>query len=133
MNLPVAAQEALAQFSAPMSWEQRTRLLMQWGSKLSPLTDGERIPEHQVQGCESRVWLVVDQTEPYCCFRVDSDARLLRGLLALLLGRLNGLTRSEIEAVDWIDWFTQLGLSKQLSSSRTNGLNAVLKAILGFF
>jgi cysteine desulfuration protein SufE len=59
-------------------------------------------------------------------FQVASEARLLRGLLALLLLRIEGLDAEQITAVDATDWFAQLGLSRQLSPSRSNGLNAVL-------
>ncbi|WP_147474713.1 SufE family protein, partial [Pseudomonas savastanoi] len=55
------------------------------------------------------------------------DARLIRGLVALLLARVNGLSAPELEAVDLSDWFDQLGLGRQLSPSRSNGLNAVLQ------
>lgn len=129
MSLPPAAQEALTQFNQPQSWEQRVRLLMQWGNRLVPLTESERTPAHQVMGCESRVWLIADPlTEQQCChFRADSESRLLRGLLALLLVRVNGLSMEELAPLDLPDWFQQLGLARQLSPSRTNGLNAVLQ------
>ncbi|MNR46816.1 Cysteine desulfuration protein SufE [compost metagenome] len=60
-------------------------------------------------------------------FRAASDARLLRGLLAVLLVRVNGLPSEELAGIDLADWFNQLGLARQLSPSRSNGLNAVLK------
>ncbi|MNR40343.1 Cysteine desulfuration protein SufE [compost metagenome] len=60
-------------------------------------------------------------------FQASSDARLLRGLLALLLVRVNGLPGEELEQLDLATWFNQLGLGRQLSPSRSNGLNAVLQ------
>lgn len=60
-------------------------------------------------------------------FAASSDARLIRGLVALLLARVNSLSAAELQAVDLPGWFEQLGLSRQLSPSRSNGLNAVLQ------
>ncbi|MGE6244332.1 SufE family protein [Ectopseudomonas guguanensis] len=127
MSLPVAAQEALEAFAACSGWEQRARLLMQWGERLVPLSDAERIDENRVHGCESLVWLVAERRDGRLHFRARSDARLLRGLLAVLLVRVEGLPRAELVSVDLVDWFEQLGLQRQLSPSRSNGLNAVLQ------
>lgn len=127
MSLPVAAQEALEAFTACPSWEQRARLLMQWGERLQPLSDAERTDEHRVHGCESLVWLVAERRGKHLHFRASSDARLLRGLLAVLLARVEGLSDEQLASLDLADWFAQLGLQRQLSPSRSNGLNAVLQ------
>ncbi|MFR0689864.1 SufE family protein [Enterobacterales bacterium AE_CKDN230030158-1A_HGKHYDSX7] len=127
MSLPCAAAEALQAFTALHGWEQRARLLMQWGERLEPLSEAERSDTQRVQGCESNVWLVADGRDGHWHFRAYSDARLLRGLLALLLVRVEGLSANELAAIDLPDWFNQLGLGRQLSPSRSNGLNAVLK------
>jgi len=127
MSLPANAQLALEAFGACPGWEQRARLLMQWGERLEPLDDDERQPSNQVHGCESLVWLVADPQAGHWHFRATSEARLLRGLLAVLLARVDGLATSELQTLDLADWFNQLGLSRQLSPSRSNGLNAVLQ------
>jgi cysteine desulfuration protein SufE len=126
MSLPASAQIALQAFSACSGWEQRARLLMQWGEQLTALSDAERCEANRVQGCESQVWLLAEQNGAHWQFRASSDARLLRGLLALLLARVNGLAQTELAQLDLPDWFTQLGLARQLSPSRSNGLQAVL-------
>ena len=126
MSLPVRAQTALQAFSACPGWEQRARLLMQWGDQLTPLSDAERCEANRVQGCESQVWLLAEHDDAHWQFRAGSDARLLRGLLALLLARVNDLPASELAQLDLPDWFTQLGLARHLSPSRSNGLQAVL-------
>lgn len=126
MSLPASAQQALLAFSEQASWEQRARLLMQWGERLAPLTDSERCAANQVHGCASAVWLVADRTQQCWQLRAGSEARLLRGLLALLLARIEGLAGAEVAAVDLNQWFSDLGLQRQLSPSRSNGLNAVL-------
>lgn len=127
MSLPSAAQEVLGAFQQAGSWEQRARLLMQWGERLAPLLDVERNDTQRVHGCESQVWLVAEVQDDHWQFRATSDARLIRGLLAVLLARVNGLNSSELQALDLADWFAQLGLARQLSPSRSNGLNAVLQ------
>lgn len=127
MTLPTAAQEALDAFTACPGWEQRARLLMQWGDQLAPLSDEERTDDNLVHGCESKVWLTGEVSDNAWLFRAASDARLIRGLVALLLARVNGLSERELAAVDLPDWFNRLGLARQLSPSRSNGLNAVLQ------
>ncbi|KTC09317.1 SufE family protein [Pseudomonas syringae] len=127
MSLPPLAQTALDSFSRPQGWEQRARLLMQWGDQLASLSDEERTDDNLVHGCESKVWLTGEVSDDAWLFRAGSDARLVRGLVALLLARVNGLSEQELAAVDLPDWFNQLGLARQLSPSRSNGLNAVLQ------
>ena len=127
MTLPDAARTALETFGASLSWAQRARLLMQWGDRLPAIADDEKTDEHLVDGCESKVWLLANVIDGHWQFRAASDARLIRGLVALLLARVNGLTAEELQQIDLPDWFNQLGLSRQLSPSRSNGLNAVLQ------
>lgn len=125
-DLSAAAQQALTEFQDCGLWEQRARLLLQWGAQLEELPEAQRVADNLVHGCETRVWLVLDQQTQPLRFQVASEARLLRGLLAVLLVRIDGLNAQQITKVDIVDWFNQLGLSRQLSPSRSNGLNAVL-------
>lgn len=127
MSLPAAACEALEAFAQCPGWEQRARLLLQWSERLEPLGEEERCEAHRVHGCESQVWLLGEWQDGRWHFRAGSDARLLRGLLAVLLARVEGLTVEELLTVDLPDWFARLGLSRHLSPSRSNGLNAVLQ------
>jgi cysteine desulfuration protein SufE len=127
MTLPADAITALVTFQEAASWEQRARLLMQWGDRLPPLSDVDKVEANRVHGCESQVWLVGTLQDGHWQFSASSDARLIRGLVALLLARVNGLSAVELQQVDLADWFNQLGLGRQLSQSRSNGLNAVLQ------
>ena len=127
MSLPADARVALQAFQAVGSWEHRARLLMQWGERLPALAAEDKVEANLVQGCESLVWLVGCLRDGHWQFAASSDARLIRGLVALLLARVNGLSPEALQAVDLPDWFNQLGLSRQLSPSRSNGLNAVLQ------
>lgn len=127
MSLPEQAATALEAFQAVGGWEQRARLLMQWGERLPALADADKVDANLVHGCESLVWLVGRLQDGHWRFAASSDARMIRGLVALLLVRVNGLSAAELQAVDLPEWFNQLGLSRQLSPSRSNGLNAVLQ------
>ena len=127
MSLPADAATALETFQAAAGWEQRARLLMQWGDRLPVLSDVDKVEANRVHGCESQVWLVGALQDGHWQFCASSDARLIRGLVALLLARVNGLSAAELQQVDLPEWFSQLGLSRQLSPSRSNGLNAVLQ------
>ncbi|CRM03890.1 MULTISPECIES: SufE family protein [Pseudomonas] len=127
MSLPTDATAALEAFQAVGGWEQRARLLMQWGEQLPVLADADKVDANLVHGCESLVWLVGHLQDGHWQFAASSDARMIRGLVALLLARVNGLATDQLQAVDLPDWFNQLGLSRQLSPSRSNGLNAVLQ------
>lgn len=127
MNLPADAVIALETFQNAAGWEQRARLLMQWGERLPKLADEQMCEANRVHGCESQVWLVGELRDGHWLFNANSDARLIRGLVALLLARVNGLSAAELQQVDLPDWFNQLGLGRQLSESRSNGLNAVLQ------
>ncbi|WP_130872017.1 SufE family protein [Pseudomonas bubulae] len=126
MTLPADAQAALDSFEHCTGWEQRARLLMQWGQRLPELGEADKTDANRVHGCESQMWLVGKQVDGQWQFAASSEARLIRGLVALLLVRVNGLTTQELLQVDLPGWFEQLGLSRQLSPSRSNGLNAVL-------
>jgi cysteine desulfuration protein SufE len=127
MSLPADAVAALEVFQNAAGWEQRARLLMQWGDRLPALSDVDKVEANRVHGCESQVWLMGALDDGHWQFAASSDARLIRGLVALLLARVNGLSAVELQQVDLPDWFNQLGLSRQLSPSRSNGLNAVLQ------
>ena len=127
MSLPPAAAEALHTFQNAAGWEQRARLLMQFGDRLPPLDDADKNDANRVHGCESQVWLLGLLNDGHWQFSASSDARMIRGLVALLLLRVNGLSAAELQQVDLPDWFNELGLSRQLSPSRSNGLNAVLQ------
>ncbi|AVH37293.1 Fe-S metabolism protein SufE [Pseudomonas monteilii] len=127
MSMPEQARQALEAFEQSKGWEQRARLLMHWGERLEPLDDAEKTDANRVHGCESLVWLVAEHVDGLWRFKASSDARLLRGLLALLLVRVQGLPSEELVGLDLRDWFTQLGLERQLSPSRSNGLHAVLQ------
>ncbi|MCL1059963.1 SufE family protein [Shewanella gelidimarina] len=111
------------------NWQERYRQIMLLGKTLPKLQDELRNESAQVKGCESNAWLHHCEIEGKHYFVADSDARIVKGLIALLLIACNGKTSAEIALFDPNPYFKQLGLEGQLSPSRTNGLLALAKAI----
>ena len=111
-------------------WEERYRHVIDLGRTLAPLTDQERSDENRVRGCASQVWLVTEAAAAGDLqFRGDSDAHIVRGLIALLLRLYSGRPKDEILAFDAADGFARLGLSGALSSQRSNGLKSMVERI----
>ena len=127
MSLPADARVALQAFQAVGSWEQRARLLMQWGERLPALAAEDKVDANLVQGCESLVWLVGCLRDDHWQFAASSDARLIRGLVALLLARVNGLSAEALQGCVPRGWANPVGPSQKLSAVRSKGLNAVLQ------
>jgi cysteine desulfuration protein SufE len=129
---PVEAElaELAAEFEVLGDWEERYRYVIDLGKDLAPLTDAERSDANKVRGCASQVWLV---TEPRpngtVRFRGDSDAHIVRGLIAILLRLYSGRTPAEIAAFDAEAAFETLGLKGALSQQRSNGLASMVARI----
>src|SRR5665213_923396 len=109
-------------------WEERYRYVIDLGRELAPLSDAERSDANKVRGCASQVWLV---TEPHpggrLAFRGDSDAHIVRGLIAILLRLYAGRPAAEMLAFDAREAFERLGLSGALSAQRSNGLFSMVE------
>jgi cysteine desulfuration protein SufE len=111
-------------------WEERYRYVIELGRELAPLSDVERGEANKVRGCASQVWLVTEpQSDGRLKFRGDSDAHIVRGLIALLLRLYSGRDPAEILAFDAKAGFTQLGLAGALSAQRSNGLASMVARI----
>lgn len=111
-------------------WEERYRYIIELGRALEPLSEAEHDDAHKVRGCASQVWLVVErQADGRLVFRGDSDAHIVRGLVAILLRLFSGRTAQEIMTFDAKAAVTRLGLADALSSQRANGLAAMVERI----
>ncbi len=119
--------DLVAEFDVLGDWEEQIRYVIDLGKGLAPLSDKERNDENRVRGCASQVWLV---TEPgdgdRLVFRGDSDAHMVRGLIAVMLRLYSGRTRQEITEFDIKAALTRLGLDGALSAQRSNGLAAMI-------
>ena len=111
-------------------WEERYRYVIDLGKALAPLTDAERSEPNKVRGCASQVWLVTEpQADGSLRFRGDSDAHIVRGLIAILLRLYSGRAPAEILAFDAKAAFDRLGLAGALSAQRSNGLASMVARI----
>jgi cysteine desulfuration protein SufE len=122
--------ELSAEFEVLGDWEERYRYVIDLGRDLAPLTDAERSDANKVRGCASQVWLVTEpQADGTVKFRGDSDAHIVRGLIAILLRLFSGRRPTEIVAFDAPAAFEALGLKGALSQQRSNGLASMLARI----
>ncbi|WP_374656963.1 SufE family protein [Phenylobacterium sp.] len=111
-------------------WEERYRYVIELGRELAPLADAERNEANKVRGCASQVWLVTEpQADGTVVFRGDSDAHIVRGLIAVLLRLFSGKTPQAISAFDVKAAFDKLGLAGHLSAQRSNGLASMATRI----
>ena len=129
-SIDAAVDELADELDLLGDWEQRYRHLIDLGRDLEPLSEAEHSDEHKVRGCASHVWLVASRDEAgRLHFRGDSDAHIVRGLIAVLLGFYNGRSAGEILAFDARAAFERLGLTGALSRQRSNGLFSMIERI----
>jgi cysteine desulfuration protein SufE len=125
-----ALSELADEFELLGDWEERYRYVIDLGRELAPLSDAERSDLNKVRGCASQVWLVTEpQADGTVRFRGDSDAHIVRGLIAILLRLFSGRRPAEILAFDAKAAFEGLGLTGALSSQRSNGLASMVARI----
>ncbi|WP_108815042.1 SufE family protein [Loktanella sp. Alg231-35] len=110
-------------------WEDRYRHVIDMGKAMDPLEDALRVPATKVDGCASQVWLVPKIENGTFTFRGESDAMIVRGLIAVLLALYNGQPVSEIARIDAAAELGRLGLNDHLSAQRSNGLRAMVERI----
>ncbi|WP_434661730.1 cysteine desulfurase sulfur acceptor subunit CsdE [Klebsiella sp. MISC125] len=125
-------EEVLRQTFAPLTqWEDKYRQLILLGKQLPALPDDLKARAKEIAGCENRVWLgyFID-AEGKLHFYGDSEGRIVRGMLAVLLTAIEGKNAGELLARDPLTLFDELGLRGQLSASRSQGLNALSEAVL---
>ncbi len=130
MAIDDALAELKDEFELLGDWEERYRYVIELGKDLAPLSDAERTEANKVRGCASQVWLVTEpQADGTLTFRGDSDAHIVRGLIAVVLRLYSGRAPAEIVGFDAKAAFEQLGLSGALSSQRSNGLASMVARI----
>lgn len=114
-------------------WTERYRYLIELGKSLPPMTDDERVPANKVDGCMSQVWLVAEDGagSGTVRFRADSDAFIVKGLIAVLLSMFSDRSPAAILETDEQATFEALGLAGHLSMGRRNGLESMVKHVKG--
>ena len=130
MSIESAVEELETEFEMLGDWEERYRHVIDLGRGLAPLTAAERGDANKVRGCASQVWLVTAHApDGRLHFRGDSDAHIVRGLIAILLRLYSGRTPAEILGLDARAAFDRLDLTGHLSSQRSNGLFSMTERI----
>ncbi|MFC4668306.1 SufE family protein [Seohaeicola nanhaiensis] len=128
--MATAAFEAIAEdFEFLEDWEDRYRYVIEQGKAMEPLPDALKVPATKVDGCASQVWLHPVIESGTFRFDGDSDALIVRGLIALLRALYNDMPVSEVGAVDARAELGRLGLHDHLSAQRSNGLRAMIERI----
>ena len=129
-SIDAELDELADEFDLLGDWEERYRHIIDLGRGLDPLTDAERIEANRVRGCASQVWLVTEpRGDEGLGFRGDSDAHIVRGLIAVVLRLLSGRRAEEITRFDAKAAFARLGLDGALSTQRSNGLASMVERI----
>jgi cysteine desulfuration protein SufE len=126
--------EIIDNFSLLDEWDDRYRYVIELGRGLAPLSERDRTEANKVQGCASQVWLATtvrpDGTAgPVLTFSGDSDAHIVRGLIAILFALFSGKPADEILSADAIALFERLGLREHLTPQRSNGFRSMVERI----
>lgn len=126
MTINETQQEIIDEFSEVDDWMDRYAMIIDLGNALPPIDEKYKTPEHLIEGCQSRVWLNAEEKDGKVLFSADSDAIIVKGIIALLIRVLNGHTPAEILASD-LHFIDAIGLAENLSPTRSNGLLAMVK------
>jgi len=129
----MTVEELIDNFELFDDWEDRYRYVIDLGKKLPPMPEEEMVEENKVRGCMSQVWLVSEldrnATPPVIRFRADSDAFIVKGLIAILMELYQGKTPDRILDLDALDVMAKIGLDQHLSPNRRNGLVSMVQRI----
>ena len=110
-------------------WEDRYRYVIDQGKSMAPLEEALKVPATKVEGCASQVWLHPKIEDGVFSFDGESDAMIVRGLIAVLRALYNGLPVADVPNVDAAGEMARLGLNEHLSAQRSNGLRAMIERI----
>ena len=126
MTINEAQDEVIAEFSDFDDWMDRYQLLIDLGNEQAPLDEKYKTDQNLIEGCQSRVWLQADEVDGRLVFQAESDALIVKGIIALLIKVLSGHTPDEILNAD-LYFIDRIGLREHLSPTRSNGLLAMVK------
>ncbi|MFW2544080.1 SufE family protein [Primorskyibacter sp. 2E107] len=124
-----AFEEVVEDFEFLDDWEDRYRMVIEMGKAMDPLPDALKVPATKVDGCASQVWLHPQIDDGVYHFQGESDAMIVRGLIALLHRLYDGVPVAEVAQIDARGELGRLGLHDHLSAQRSNGLRAMIERI----
>lgn len=128
MTINEAQDEVIEEFSDFTDWMDKYQLLIDLGNEQQPLDPKYKTEDNLIDGCQSRVWLQADYRDGKIYFTAESDALIVKGIIALLIRVLSGHTPQEILDAD-LYFIDRIGLKDHLSPTRSNGLLAMVKQI----
>ena len=131
MTINEIQDEIIEEFSGFDDWMDKYQLLIDLGNEQEPLEDQYKKEQNLIDGCQSRVWLVADFSDGKICFQAESDALIVKGIVALLIRVLSGHTPQEILDAD-LYFIEEIGLKEHLSPTRSNGLVAMVKQMRSY-
>ena len=126
MTINEMQDEVIAEFSDFDDWMDRYQLLIDLGNEQQPLDEKYKTDQNLIEGCQSRVWLQADERDDKLIFQAESDALIVKGIIALLIKVLSGHTPDEILGAD-LYFIDRIGLKEHLSPTRSNGLLSMVK------
>ena len=121
--------ELIENFAFFDSWEEKYQYVIDLGQTLEPLAEKYKTEEWKVKGCQSQVWLLPQFNDDKIHFYGDSDAILVKGIIAIVLMIYNDKTAAEIKSIDVAEIFAKLGLEENLTPSRRNGMMSMVEKI----
>ena len=129
MTIEERQDEIIEEFTELDDWMDRYQLLIDMGSGMEPLAEEKKTEQNLIDGCQSRVWLHASKSDDGTLhFEADSDALIVKGIISLLIGILDGQTPQDILDAD-LYFIDRIGLREHLSPTRSNGLVAMVKRI----
>lgn len=131
MTLVEKQQQIIENYAIIDDPQERLAAVVDDARKMPPLTEGDRTEANRVKGCVSQAWIVAGLRDDRCSFRADADSSLVRGLLKLICDLYTGATPAEVATVEPL-LFEELGLARNLSPTRLNGLRSVRAKIREF-
>ena len=128
MSLEEKKQQVIEDFSLFEEWLDKYEYLIELGKGLEPFPEEKKTEDRLIKGCQSRVWLDVEERDGRLFFTADSDAIITKGIISLLIGVYSGRTREEIAGDDF-GFVSEIGLKENLSPTRANGLVSMIETI----
>ncbi len=131
MTINEIQDEIIDEFAGLDDWMDKYQLLIDLGSEQEPLDEQYKTEQNLIDGCQSRVWLQADYADGIITFTAESDALIVKGIVALLIRVLSGHTPQEILEAD-LYFIEEIGLKEHLSPTRSNGLLAMVKQMRAY-
>ena len=123
-------EKLLRNFLRCANWEEKYLYIIELGQRLAPLAPEQHVAKNIIQGCQSQVWIVMGRDEQgRITLQGDSDAAIVKGLIAIVFILYDGMNAADVLAFEVRPWFEQMALAQHLTPSRSQGLEAMIRAI----